>query len=181
MNTYIQLVAQSCPTLCDPTDCSPPDSSVHWISQARILEWVAIPFSRGSSQPRDRTGSPALQADFVPSELQGSPSWTHTTNYKILNYGKNVQGRASCYITCNYQSRLSTNDPLDYANNLALKTVYPSLPRPLPPLAWPTSLLRCSLCSFFIFSKLSCNEWNLRFFVSLPRTKAHGRRSLQTL
>ena len=43
------LVAQSCPTLCDPMDCSPSVSSVHGILQARILEWVAIPFSRGSS------------------------------------------------------------------------------------------------------------------------------------
>ena len=46
---------QSCPTLCDPIDCSLPGSSVHGILQARILEQVAIPFSRGSSQPRDRT------------------------------------------------------------------------------------------------------------------------------
>ena len=43
-------VAQSCPTLCDPMDCT-----VHGILQARRLEWVAFPFSRGSSQPRDRT------------------------------------------------------------------------------------------------------------------------------
>ena len=49
------LVAQLCPTLCDPMDCNPPASSVHKIFQARILEWVAISFSRGSSQPRDRT------------------------------------------------------------------------------------------------------------------------------
>ena len=49
------LVAQSCLTLCDPTDCSPPGSSVPGILQARILEWVAFPFSKGSSQPRDRT------------------------------------------------------------------------------------------------------------------------------
>ena len=48
-------VAQSFPTLCDPTDCSPPGFSIHGILQARILEWVAIPFSRGSSRPRDRT------------------------------------------------------------------------------------------------------------------------------
>ena len=41
--------------LCDPVDCSPPGSSVHGILQARTLEWVAMPFSRGSSQPRDRT------------------------------------------------------------------------------------------------------------------------------
>jgi len=44
-----------CMTLCDPMDCSPPDSSIHGISQARILEWVAISFSRGYSQPRNET------------------------------------------------------------------------------------------------------------------------------
>ena len=48
-------VAQSCPTFCDPMDHSPPGFSVHGILQARILEWVAMPFSRGSSQPKDRT------------------------------------------------------------------------------------------------------------------------------
>ena len=48
-------VAQSCLTLCDPMDSSLPDSSVHGLSQARILEWVAISFSRVSSQPRDQT------------------------------------------------------------------------------------------------------------------------------
>ena len=47
------LVAQSCPTLCGPMDCSPPGSSVHGILQARRLEWVAISFSKGSSRPRD--------------------------------------------------------------------------------------------------------------------------------
>ena len=46
---------KSCPTLCDPMDCSVPGSSVHGICQARILEWVAISFSRGCSQSRDRT------------------------------------------------------------------------------------------------------------------------------
>ena len=58
------LVAHSCPTLCDPMDCSPPGSSVHGISQARILEWVAISFSRGSSRPRDPPTSPVWQAAF---------------------------------------------------------------------------------------------------------------------
>ena len=43
------LVAQSCPNLCDPMDCSPPGSSVHGVLQARIPEWVAVPSSRGSS------------------------------------------------------------------------------------------------------------------------------------
>ena len=55
--TYAQevLVAQLCLTLCDPRDCGLPGSSVHDISQARILEWVAISYPRGSSRPRDRT------------------------------------------------------------------------------------------------------------------------------
>ena len=48
------LVTWSCLTLCDPMDCNPPDSSVHGVLQARILEWVAIPFSKGWSQPRDQ-------------------------------------------------------------------------------------------------------------------------------
>ena len=46
---------QLCTALCDPMDCSPSGSSVHGILQARILEWVATPFSKGSSWPRDRT------------------------------------------------------------------------------------------------------------------------------
>ena len=49
------LSSQSCPSLCHLMDCSLPGSSVHGILQARILEWIVMPFSRGSSQPRDRT------------------------------------------------------------------------------------------------------------------------------
>ena len=48
-------VSQSCLTLCDPMDCSLPGSSIHGIFQARVLEWVAVSFSRRSSQPRDQT------------------------------------------------------------------------------------------------------------------------------
>ena len=48
-------VAQSCLTLCDPMDCSLPGSSIHGTLQARVLEWVAISFSRGSSRSGDRT------------------------------------------------------------------------------------------------------------------------------
>ena len=46
-------VAQSCPTLCDPMDCSLSGSSVHGIFQARVLEWIAFSFSRGPSRPRN--------------------------------------------------------------------------------------------------------------------------------
>ena len=51
---YHLMCAQLCPTLCDPMDQGPPGSSVHGILQARILEWVTVLSSRGSSQPRDR-------------------------------------------------------------------------------------------------------------------------------
>ena len=64
---------QSYPTLCDPIDCSLPGSSVHGIFQARIPEWVAISFSRGSSQPGIEPRSLALQVDALPSEPPGKP------------------------------------------------------------------------------------------------------------
>ena len=57
------LVAQLCPTLCDPMNYSPPGSSVYEIFQARMLEWVAIAFSRDPSNSGIKPGSPALQED----------------------------------------------------------------------------------------------------------------------
>jgi len=69
------LVAQLCPILCDTMDCSPPGSSVHGIFQARILEWVAISYSRESFQTKDQ--NPCLlcwQADSLPLSHKGSLS-----------------------------------------------------------------------------------------------------------
>ena len=56
--------AQSRPTLCNPMDCSLPGSSVHGILQARMLEWVAVSFSRGSCRPRDQTHIPCIAGGF---------------------------------------------------------------------------------------------------------------------
>ena len=67
------LVDQLCLTLCDPLDCILLSSSVHRILQARILEWVAIPFSRDLPDPGVEPRSPALQADSLPSEPLGKP------------------------------------------------------------------------------------------------------------
>ena len=64
-------VNELCLTLCNTMDCSASDFSVHGICQARILEWIAIPFSRASFQPRIEPGSSALQEDSLPSEPQG--------------------------------------------------------------------------------------------------------------
>ena len=62
------LVAKSCLTLGNPRDCSLPGSSVHGILQARILEWVAIPFSRNLPNPGIEPQSPALQVDSSTSD-----------------------------------------------------------------------------------------------------------------
>ena len=78
LHEWVSEVAQSCPTVCNPMDCSPADSSVHRILQPRILEWVAISCCKVSSWPRDQTRSPALQGDALPSELKGleAVKWT---------------------------------------------------------------------------------------------------------
>ena len=59
------LTTQSCLTLCDPMDCSPPGSSVQGLLQARILEWVAMPSSRGSSRPKDQTCVSHIVGGFI--------------------------------------------------------------------------------------------------------------------
>ena len=67
------LVTQSCLTLCNLMDCGPTGFSALGIVQARILECVATPFSRGSSNPGIEPRSPALKADSLPSQLPGKP------------------------------------------------------------------------------------------------------------
>ena len=62
-----------CVRLCDPMDCSSPGPTVHGISQARIMEWVAIPVSRGSSPPGIKPASPDWQVDSLPLSHQGRP------------------------------------------------------------------------------------------------------------
>ena len=74
------LVAESCPTLRDPMDGSPPGSSVHGISQARTLEWAAIPSSRGSSQPREWPRSPAIAGGFFTIWAIRKPGWPYITS-----------------------------------------------------------------------------------------------------
>ena len=72
-------VAQLCLTLCDPMDYR-----AHGILQARILEWVAVPFSRGSSQPRDRTQVSHIAGGFLPAEPQGKPKNTGVGSLSLL-------------------------------------------------------------------------------------------------
>ena len=68
---FVVLVTESGSPLCDPTDYSPPGSSVHGIPQARILEWAAISFSRGSSQPRGQTQVSCITGRFFTTKPPG--------------------------------------------------------------------------------------------------------------
>ena len=85
---------QSCPTLCNPMDCSPPGSSVHGILQQRILEWVATPFSRGSFWPTDRTHHLShllhWQASSLPLAPSGKPHEEILISVKGTEFTKQV-------------------------------------------------------------------------------------------
>ena len=70
---HAYIVAQLCLTLCNPMDCSLSGSSVHGILQARILEWVAMPSSRGSSQPKDQTQVSRIPCRFFTIWATGKP------------------------------------------------------------------------------------------------------------
>ena len=76
---YECSVAQSCPILCGPVDCSPPDSSVHGIFQAGILEWDAISFFRGSSNPE-------IEPTAVASRALAGGFFTTSTTWEVLWY-----------------------------------------------------------------------------------------------
>ena len=80
------LVVQSCLTLCNSMDYIPSQSSVHGILQARILEWVAIPFSRGTSQPRDWTHISCTAGRFFTTEPPGKPNsfWNRRKKKRVL-------------------------------------------------------------------------------------------------
>ena len=96
----------SCVGLCDPMDCSPPGSSVHGILQARILEWAAIPFSRGSSPPRDGTSIPYVSCIG-----------------RLIPYHQHHLGSPSCHCRCQQRNQ-----------NLAMKflegkTIFLGLPQ----------------------------------------------------
>ena len=89
---------------CDPMDSSPPGSSVHGIFQARTLEWVAISFSRGSSQLRARTHISYIKGGFFTTEPPGKPilmGWEYSTDLP------NIYGASSLYWTLSFRSILT--------------------------------------------------------------------------
>ena len=112
------LVAQLGLTLCDPMDCSPLGYSVHGILQARILEWVSIPFSSGSSQPRDHTWVPCIAGRFFTiwttreAKFLLPPSFLFHSGLQWIRWcpptlGRENQLRRIHWITCSAQNTLT--------------------------------------------------------------------------
>ena len=80
------LVTRHVQLFVTPMDCSWPSSSVQGILQARILEWLAIAFSRGSSRPRIEPGSSSLQTDSLPTESPGKPGESETGSVVVCSW-----------------------------------------------------------------------------------------------
>ena len=103
------LVAQSCPTLCDSMDCSSSGSSIHGILQARILQWVAMSFSRGSSWPGDWTWVSHIAGRFftiwaIREAIRKQFNWLSLKKAKIHSAAAAAKSLQSCPTLC---------DPID--------------------------------------------------------------------
>ena len=123
LNTYPlkseSEVTQSCSTLPDLMDCSLPGFSVHWIFQARVLEWIAISFSRGSSWPRDRTQVSCIAGRrftlwaTLKSELKEKKSESdHGFHLPVTLPRLHLRTKANI-LTCSYKKEWSTDSHLN--------------------------------------------------------------------
>ena len=111
-------VTQSCPTLCDPMDCSRPGSSVHGIFQAIVLEWIAISFSRGSSQPRDWTQvSHTVDRRFTIWATREVPLWNrgvlvkNVVSIPLQDHGISLRGILTLVSITHWEDKIEGLNP----------------------------------------------------------------------
>ena len=120
---------QSCSAVL--SHCGPPGSSVHGIFQARILEWVVMPSSRGSSQPRVKPRSPTLQANSLSSETPGKPKNTGVGSLSLLQgiflTKESNQGLLPCKWMLHQLSYQESPKTKSYAHSIS-KTLCTGLP-----------------------------------------------------
>ena len=164
------LSFQSCPTLCNPTDCSPPGSSVRGILQARILEWVAVPSSRGSSWPRDRTPISRFlhwQAVSLPLAPPGKAQWLSIQFSSVQSLSR-VWLFATPWTAARQASLFITNS----RSLLKLMSIESVMPSNHPILCHPPFLLLSIFPSIRIFSNESVlrirwpKYWRFSFSIS---------------
>ena len=119
------LVAQSCPTLCNPMDCSLPSSSAHGILQAKILEWVSISFSRGSSQLRDRTWVSYVSCIagifFTPWVIREAQENSIAVPQKIKNWTIVWSGNSTLGI---YPKELKARSHIEFCTPMFIATLF---------------------------------------------------------
>ena len=120
-------------------DCSSPGSSVREISQASILEWVVIPFSRGSSRPAIKTRSPTLQADSLPLSHQGSPLYCISDTYSER------QAICEMFFTTSPPQKMISNHSHLFLEKSELSLLH---------------LSSCPLCSLQLWGLLLKQLWN---------------------
>ena len=114
------LVAQYSPTLCDPMDCSPSGFSAHGILQARILEWVAISFFRGSSPPRDQSLFSCISGRFFTIWV------TREAQFSSLQFSYSVVSDSATPWTIACQASLSINNSQSLLKLMPIESVMPS-------------------------------------------------------
>ena len=167
------LVAKSCPTLCNSVDCSPPGSSVHGILQARILEWVVIPFSRGSSQPRDRTQVSYIAGRFLTNWATrkaqnifgvGANGWFHLFHL-LASLQNDLLGHALLFTHC--LCLATTGCFIDLSNLACPSRVIHPLPPALPKAHKPPT-------SFPLCGPRLPALWMFSFCNSKPHKEASG-------
>ena len=101
------LVTQSCLTLCDPVACSLPGSSVHGISQARKLAWVALSSSRGSSRPRDQTHVSCIGRQILHLWVtREAPDFTWISLFSYLRIQSKILLQFECVIVIKYVQKI---------------------------------------------------------------------------
>ena len=146
--------AQSCPTLCDPMDCSPPSSSVHEILQASILAWVASSSSRGSSWPRDQTHFSfisCMAGGFLTTSTKLGLGLKSVDPPKASPVAKTwanncENGKQETQLCCPLSLALQTSGALD--TQVPLKSLcHPSSPNPIDPFCLPAALILISTLS----------------------------------
>ena len=160
------LVTQSCLTLWDPTDCSLPGSSIHGVLQGRILEWDAMPFSSGSSQPRDRTLVSCTVGRFF-------TIWAWWESYITP---KHVECELSSSVPgAHCPWRASSKRPLDLASvimGLSGQGICEAITNPVPPHpVWLLLVVKeagegpCKVLTLFLSFSFRCSY----FALGLPR------------
>ena len=136
------LFAQSCLTFCNPMNCSPPGSSVHEILQARILEWVSILFSRGSSQLRDWTKISHIVGRYFTIWAQGSQRILEWVAYPFSSRSSQLRNRTrvSCIaggFFTNWATRVSEGPyKFQLQTRKEKESIFPSIPLPTGQ-GWP--------------------------------------------